>query len=219
WLYVRDHMTMYHMALPPHMGGPHPPTVHSPLFSAPILPPPMAHNYGMHAFPPTHLPHPSHSSHQPHAAHQAMSSHSVIVSASGTPGPVGTGNSAMLSHPSPMLSQPSPIYPPQTSVYVNPYLSSQLTHGLAHTHSHAHPPHQHPTTMGYGIPPGIAASLPGIMPQQQTSGQGVGNSGGITSGQVMSVNEELMEEMTTLHLGYIETEDSPQKMNQREKLE
>ncbi|XP_068217516.1 protein tamozhennic [Palaemon carinicauda] len=202
-------MTMYHMALPPHLGGPHPPTVHSPLFSSPILPPAMAHNYGMHAFPPTHMPHPSHSSHQSHSAHQNLSGHSGGASATGTSGPVGSGNSAMLTHPSPMLSQPSPMYPAQTSVYVNPYLSSPIPHALAHTHSH--PPHQHPSNMGYGMPPGM-------MPPQQPSGQGVG-AGGLSSGPVMSVDEELMDEMNTLHLGYIETEDNTSKMEQRVKLE
>ncbi|XP_064112380.1 uncharacterized protein LOC135219497 isoform X2 [Macrobrachium nipponense] len=208
-------MTMYHMALPPHMGGPHPPTVHSPLFSSPILPPTMAHNYGMHAFPPTHLPHPPHSTHQSHAAHQNLSGHSGAATAAGTSGPVGSGNSAMLTHPSPMLSQPSPIYPTQTSVYVNPYLSPQIP--IAHAHTHSHPSHQHPSSIGYGMPTGMGGP-PGMMPPQQPSGQGVG-AGGLSSGPVMSVDEELMDEMNTLHLGYIETEDNTSKMEQRVKLE
>lgn len=213
-------MTMYHMAMPPHMGGPHPPTVHSPLFSSPILPPPMPHNYAMHAFPQTHIPHPPHSGHQPHSTHQSHPGHSTsaaaaaVAAATSVSLPIGSGNSAMLTHPSPMLSQPSPVYPPQSSVYVNPYLSPQLPH----THTHSHPPHQHPSNVVYGVPSGMPGGPPpGILPSQQSSSQTA--SPALPSGPVMSVDEELMEEMTTLHLGYIETEDSPHKLEQREKLE
>lgn len=56
-----------------------------------------------------------------------------------------------------------------------------------------------------------------MLPPQQPSNQAV--SSALSSGPVMSVDEELMEEMNTLHLGYIETEDSPHKLEQREKLE
>lgn len=206
-------MTMYHMAMPPHMGGPHPPTVHSPLFPSPILPPPMAHNYAMHTFPQTHIIHPPHSAQQPHTAHSTSAA--AAVAAANISVPIGSGNSAMLTHPSPMLSQPSPIYPSQTSVYVNPYLNPPL----AHSHTHSHPPHQHPSSMGYGMPTPMQGGPPppGMLPPQQPSNQAV--SSAISTGPVMSVDEELMEEMNTLHLGYIETEDSPHKLEQREKLE
>ncbi|KAG7162665.1 tamozhennic-like, partial [Homarus americanus] len=128
--------------------------------------------------------------------------------------PIGSGNSAMLTHPSPMLSQPSPVYPPQTSIYVNPYLGPQLPH----THAHSHPPHQHPSSIVYGMPSGMPGGPPpGMLPPQQSGGQTA--AAAMISGPVMSMDEELMEEMNTLHLGYIETEDSPHKLEQREKLE
>lgn len=216
-------MTMYHMAMPPHMGGPHPPPVHSPLFPSPILPPPMPHSYAVHSFPQTHVPHPSpsaHSAHSSHSSHQTHLTHSAAaaVGAASVSIAVGSGNSALLTHPSPMLSQPSPIYPPQTSVYVNPYLPSQLPHSHAHSHPQHQHQHQHPSNMGYGMPPAMGGGLPpGIMPPQQSNSQAAAPS--LSSGPVMSVDEELLEEMNTLHLGYIETEDSPHKLEQREKLE
>ncbi|KAK4311512.1 hypothetical protein Pmani_016980 [Petrolisthes manimaculis] len=208
---------MYHMAMPPHMGGPHPPTVHSPLFPSPILPPPMPHSYAMHAFPTSHLAAAVPTSHSPQQQHQQQQHSSVAAAAAGAANvtlPVGTGNSAMLTHPSPMLSQPSPVYPSQTSVYVNPYLGPTLPH----THAHPHPPHQHPPQLVYGMPTGVGVGPPpGLLPPQQSSGQTSGPPP--PPGPVMSVDEELMEEMSTLHLGYIETEDSPHKLEQREKLE
>ncbi|KAK8721972.1 hypothetical protein OTU49_012403, partial [Cherax quadricarinatus] len=191
-------MTMYHMALPPHMGGPHPPTVHSSLFPSAILPPPMPHNYAIHTFP--------HSTHQTHSAH--TTSLAAAAAAANVSLPIGSGNSALLTHPSPMLSQPSPVYAPPTSIYVNPYLATPLPH------THTHPTHQHPSTMVYGMPGGPP---PGMMPPQQSGGQTAAPP--LLSGPVLSVDEELMEEMNTLHLGYIETEDSPHKLEQREKLE
>lgn len=216
---MRDHMTMYHMAMPPHMGGPHPPTVHSPLFPSPILPPPMPHSYAMHAFPTSHLAATVPASHPPHHHQQQQQQHhsSVAAAAAGAANvslPVGTGNSAMLTHPSPMLSQPSPVYAPQTSVYVNPYLAPTLPH----PHAHPHPPHQHPPPMVYAMPTGVGVGPPpGLLPPQQSGGQVPAPPP--PPGPIMSVDEELMEEMTTLHLGYIETEDSPHKLEQREKLE
>lgn len=206
------------MAMPPHMGGPHPPPVHSPLaFPSPILPPSMSHSYAVHSFPQAHVPHPSPSAHSSHASHQSHPSHSTAaaVAAASVSIAVGSGNSALLTHPSPMLSQPSPIYNPQTSVYVNPYLPPQLSHA----HAHSHPQHQHPSSMGYGIPPPPMAGgpPPGILPPPQSSSQAAAPP--LPSGPVMSVDEELLEEMNTLHLGYIETEDSPHKLEQREKLE
>ncbi|XP_076069440.1 PUB and ZnF_RBZ domain-containing protein tamozhennic isoform X2 [Oratosquilla oratoria] len=205
-------MTMYHMTMPPHVGSPHPPTVHSSLFQPPILPPPMGHTYPLHSFPPT--PHPPHHPNPPPSSSIVPSNLSMISG----------GNSALLSHPTPMLSQPSPLFQPPTSVYVNPYHNPPMAHSHAHAHPHPHPSHPHPSHpnpagIGYGPPAlpvgpaqGVGASGPthGNVPPRMGSNQGP---------VVLSVDEELLEEMHTLHLGYLETDDSPQKLEQREKLE
>ena len=128
--------------------------------------------------------------------------------------PLVSGNSAMLSHPSPMLSQPGPLYPhSQPSVYVNPYMNAAHTMGATPVPAYPMPIQSHPS--------------PGVIPSASESRTtlGAGNSiGGLMTGSramasVRTVDQEMLDEIHTLHLGYIETEDSPHKLEQREKLE
>ena len=198
-------MAMYHMAMPPHLGGSHPPAMHSPLFPTPLLPPHMGHTYPMQSFPPSHISQQSHTN-----------SNEGVPMVSGN-----SGNVSMISHPSIMLSQHSPmILPQQASVYINPYLGMSSPPPPQIPSAHSHPPsHPHIHSMGY-VPPGILSVAPSqqqsVQPQRLQQGT-LGSVPGPPA--LLSVDDELREEMTTLHLGYIETEDSPRKMEQREKLE
>ena len=83
---------------------------------------------------------------------------------------------------------------------------------VAAGHSHIH------SLGGYVSSPtsGVLSMAPSRQPLMQRLGMGLNIA---PPAPILTVGEELREEMTTLHLGYIETEDSPRKMEQREKLE
>lgn len=111
------------------------------------------------------------------------------------------------------------MYSPQNPYPMGPYPSVPMGHMQnqpSHTHSHPHS-HNHPGTLGYGHPTSMSTNMPlNLHPAQQNN---IGPSIGQNTGPVTSVDEDLLEEMNVLHLGYVETEDSPKKVEQRVKLE
>ncbi|CAL4155936.1 unnamed protein product, partial [Meganyctiphanes norvegica] len=224
-------MVMYHRAMAPHLGGTHPPNVHPQHFPSPMYPPAIGHNYAVHSFAAAphlahqhHQLHQAHQSHQPHLHHQTHQnhqSHQSHTSPTSVNQTIGSSNSSMLTNPAPMLTQPSPMYSPQNPYPMGPYPSVPMGHMQSqqptpHTHNHPHS-HTHPGSIGFGHPSSMSANMPlNLHPAQQNT---VGPSIGQNTGPVTSVEEDLLEEMNVLHLGYIETEDSPKKVEQRVKLE
>lgn len=186
---------MYHMTMPPQFGGGHPPPMHSSLFPAPLLPP-VNHNHSVHPFPP----------------------HSTgTTTTAEAPAPV-------MLHSSPIASQSTSFYSShQPSVYISPYLSGhpqspiQPTNVIPHhgLHNTSHP-HSH--NLGYTLGnSGMPLAHINHSDRQIIQDQVLNFAN--NRRQPLSVDEELLQEMSTLHLGYLETEDSPHKMEQREKLE
>jgi len=223
---------MYHRAMAPHLGGTHPPNVHPQHFPSPMYPPAIGHNYAVHSFAaaPPHLAHQhhqlhqAHQGHQPHLHHQTHQNHQPHqshTSPTSVNQTIGSTNSSMLTNPAPMLTQPSPMYSPQNPYPMGPYSSVPMPHiqsqqSTSHTHNHPHS-HTHPGSLGYGHPSSLSSNMPlNLHPAQQNA---TGPSIGQNTGPVTSVDEDLLDEMNVLHLGYIETEDSPKKVEQRVKLE
>ncbi|KAB7496270.1 Protein tamozhennic [Armadillidium nasatum] len=132
--------------------------------------------------------------------------------------------SSAISNHSPMVSQGSSFYHQhQPSVYINPYLvsnpQSPIQMNMMSPHGMHNIPHSHSHNIGYSSGPAGSNS---IMHGNHSSRQIMQNQPQHYSSsrrQPLSVDEELLEEMNTLLLGYLETEDSPHKMEQREKLE